>query len=181
MFPIIASITLFSLFLVFKYLDSKWINQILGGYCKREPCRHTDTRQLRHGIAGTVALASVLAFQFVSICIRLDMLIRHPLTKMICVQTFTYILKGAWTRLLAQPHVKYHFRIEKGYKRQYSGSPDRNELLKSLAFACRIGSCSPDSYFTCRHPIFYHIANHLHIPGQALVHHQYPVILLCCI
>jgi minor histocompatibility antigen H13 len=34
MFPVIASITLFSLFLVFKYLDSKWINQILGGYCK---------------------------------------------------------------------------------------------------------------------------------------------------
>jgi len=34
MFPVVASITLFSLFLVFKYLDSKWINQILGGYCK---------------------------------------------------------------------------------------------------------------------------------------------------
>jgi hypothetical protein len=34
MFPVIASCTLFGLFLIFKYLDSKWINQILGGYCK---------------------------------------------------------------------------------------------------------------------------------------------------
>jgi len=34
MFPVVASVTLFSLFLIFKYLDSKWINQILGGYCE---------------------------------------------------------------------------------------------------------------------------------------------------
>jgi hypothetical protein len=34
MFPVIASCMLLALFLVFKYLDSKWINKILGGYCE---------------------------------------------------------------------------------------------------------------------------------------------------
>ena len=34
LFPVIASCMLLGLFLVFKYLDSKWINKILGGYCE---------------------------------------------------------------------------------------------------------------------------------------------------
>jgi minor histocompatibility antigen H13 len=36
MFPVIASCMLLGLFLVFKYLDSKWINKILGGYCESD-------------------------------------------------------------------------------------------------------------------------------------------------
>lgn len=34
LFPVVASVTLLSLFLVFKYLDPLWINRIIGLYCE---------------------------------------------------------------------------------------------------------------------------------------------------
>jgi hypothetical protein len=33
LFPVFGSITLLSIFLIFKYLGTEWINKILGIYC----------------------------------------------------------------------------------------------------------------------------------------------------